>query len=117
MLKDARATLLLLVMLWQAVAWLTPFGVAQKAEEIAHVLVHTQEVDHHHHDDRSLHLEDADGEPPHEHAGNGAQPAALPPAIVASLPEFPEPPRYPAATADRPSAFLEGPLRPPRLRA
>jgi len=114
MLKSARASLLLLVMAWQVLAALTPFGADRRAGEIAHVWVHGQEVGHHHHADQSLHLEDGEAALPHEHAGFGAQPVGMLPTLLVGLAEFNARTPAPGESPDHPSAFLEGPLRPPR---
>ncbi|MDP3835341.1 MAG: hypothetical protein Q8Q82_15380 [Hydrogenophaga sp.] len=113
----ARARCLMLVMLWQAMAWLTPVPLQLQADAIAHLVVHTQDVDHHHHDDDSLHLEADASTPPHHHASDGVQPSGLEP-VTATAPVH-LPPTVPAVRLeqDRPSADLEGLLRPPRARA
>ena len=44
--------LLLIALLWQSVGMLSPFTVAQRAQQMGHVVVHVQDVDHHHHADQ-----------------------------------------------------------------
>lgn len=113
----SRARWLMLVMLWQAMAWLTPGLLQQQSESIAHLVVHIQDVDHHHHDDDSLHLEADASAPAHHHASDGVQPSGLEPVTVAAPVRLP--PSVPTVRLeqDRPSADLEGPLRPPQALA
>jgi hypothetical protein len=104
-------------MLWQTLAWVTPFVVAMKGEQIAHMTVHQQERDHHHHDDASLHLSsDADSES-HSHADDGFQPTGL--SVAAASAVFTAPSdTVPAAKLVQPrSVFLDGLLRPPSAHA
>ena len=113
----ARARCLMLVMLWQAMAWLTPELLQLQTDAIAHLVVHTQDVDHHHHDDDSLHL-DADARTPvHHHASDGMQPSGLEPVTTAAPVHLPPPLPTARMEEDRPSADLDGLLRPPRALA
>jgi hypothetical protein len=104
-------------MLWQTLALLTPFAVNAQAEQLTHMTVHQQEVDHHHHDDASLHLS-SDGDASfHAHVDHGFQSAGLytPSVAVAFVPHSSA---VPAARFNEPQAvFLDGLLRPPRHHA
>jgi hypothetical protein len=113
----SRARWLILVMLWQAMAWLTPGLLQQQTESIAHLVVHIKDAGHHHHDDDSLHLVADASAPVHHHASDGVQPTGLEPVTAAAPVRIP--PSVPRAwlERDRPSADLEGPLRPPQALA
>ena len=113
----ARARCLMLVMLWQAMAWLTPVPLQLQADAIAHLVVHTQDVDHHHHhDDDSLHLSsDSDSNAPHFHVDDGFHPIGLNALFddsgFAAMQSTPPP----AVISEPPTVFLDGLLRPPSL--
>jgi hypothetical protein len=115
--STTRSLFLIALMLWQTLAWVTPFVVAAKGEQIAHMTVHQHERDHHHHDDESLHLSsDADSEP-HFHADDGFQPTGLSVTAVGAVFNAPSD-TVPAAKLVQPrSVFLDGLLRPPRAHA
>ncbi len=104
-------------MLWQSLAWVTPFAVEAKGEQIAHMTVHQQERGHHHHDDASLHLSSDADSGLHFHADDGFQPTALntvAPVIAVEAPRD----AAPTAQAVRPpTVFLDSLLRPPSARA
>lgn len=115
--RSAWTTVVLIALILQSWAGLTPVGVAQNAQAFAHTLVHAQARNHHHHDDGSLHIEQAGDEAGHLHADDGLQHAALLPAETRTAP-FPQP-RVDRAVANvaLASIYLEGPLRPPRTAA
>jgi hypothetical protein len=115
MSPSTRATYLLLAILWQALMWLTPYGLARKSQETAHMVVHAQTMDHHHHADQSLHLEETTDESTHQHTDAGMQPAGLLPFLSAQLPHWPSLAPDKTVRKGAPSVFLEGPLRPPQL--
>jgi hypothetical protein len=114
MLRSAWATVVLIAMVLQSWSGLTPMGVAQNSQAFAHTIVHTQSRNHHHHEDGSLHIEQASDEAGHLHADDGLQHSALVPAETLAAP-FPQP-RVDGVFADvaLTSIYLEGPLRPPR---
>ena len=114
MTRCTRATLLMLVILWQALAWLTPVGQMEKTGEVANLMAHANLVDHHHHDDRSLHMDDSADSPGHYHAHEAVQPVGLVPVTVDYLVVVPPAAPPVAHAADVASVFLEGPLRPPQ---
>lgn len=108
---------MLLAMLWQCLAMAGPLAPSQAAQGFEHTLLHGQATDHHHHDDASIHLQEADGKLPHQHVDGGFNtPGCLPSAWycgVAFRPMAPVERANPLA----PSADLEGLLRPPQRRA
>lgn len=140
----ARACLLILTLVWQAVAWLSPVGQAQMTERLVNVLAHAQSVAHHHHGDDQHHdhgvdhghLQDAsllldeaspsshasateaDAHPssgaPHHHANEAVQSVGLLPQAGDLTAEAPRPPRVSHPSALLASVFLQGPLRPPQ---
>ncbi|RYG12413.1 MAG: hypothetical protein EON92_08320 [Burkholderiales bacterium] len=112
-----RALVLLIAMAWQALAWLTPAHLDRQAEQIAHLVVHAQEVDHHHHADQTLHVEEDGSEPPHQHASQAAQLPGLAPAMSLAAGEPIPPVMVPSAGASHAPIYLEGLLRPPRRGA
>ena len=79
-----RALTLLLVLLWQSIAALGPVTVAQRAADIAHWAVHSQDSDHHHHADKALHLDDDAVQ--HLHADSGISPVGLLTSVWSALP-------------------------------
>lgn len=112
-----RALYLLFAVLWQTLAWLSPVYLDHQREVIAHMVVHAQEVDHHHHADQTLHMEEDGSEPPHQHAHQAVQVPGLPP-VMALVAGDPVPSvLVPHAIAGHASVFLDSPLRPPRRSA
>lgn len=114
MRRILKVYLLIAVMLMQTAVWLSPFAIGAQIEQLAHMTVHVQDVDHHHHDDESLHLSsESDSAAPHFHADDGFQPigltALLGDAGFAAL--LNAPPR--AVLTEPPTVFLDGLLRPP----
>ncbi len=113
MSQSLRSWLLMALMLWQTLAWVTPFVIEAKAELIAHMTVHQQESDHHHHDDASLHLTSDADHPPHFHADDGFQPAGLDVVVAMSVVGASSQKASSARPTPPPAVFLEGLLRPP----
>lgn len=114
MTRFHRALLLLLVMLWQSLTLLASISVSDRAELYRHVAVHNQEVDHHHHDDRSQHIEKTAMSIDHLHTDNGIESVAVVPTLIAVRWFFK--PMFPGFDVSglHASTFLEGPLRPPK---
>lgn len=112
-----RALVLLIAMVWQALAWLAPAHLDHQSEVIAHMVVHAQELDHHHHADQTLHVEDDGSEPPHQHANQAVQLPGLEPAMRLAAGEPIPSVLVPSAGAGHAPVYLEGPLRPPQRRA
>lgn len=114
MLRSTRALLLLLAMVWQSLAWVTPYGISERSDDFAHLTVHIQELDHHHHADASLHMGEEVDSVNHLHPDSGAQPLGL-----FSLGERPVLAFMPASLPcslilEPPSVVLDGLLRPPQ---
>ncbi|MDO9025919.1 hypothetical protein [Zwartia sp.] len=75
---------------------------------------HDLNIDHHHHDAFSMHLEESNGEAKHQHATDASLTADLAP-LASTMIAKPEKQRI--AIGNQlvpPDIFLEGPLRPPR---
>lgn len=109
-----RALLLLLVMFWQSLTLLAPISVSDRVERYRHMTVHSQEVDHHHHDDRFLHIEKTVMSIDHLHADNGIESVGVVSTLIDAKSSFK--PLFPSVEVSRihMSTFLEGPLRPPK---
>jgi hypothetical protein len=103
-------------MLWQSIGMISPMSVQARTDQITHRVVHTAEVDHHHHADQSLHVNEAGEFDGHQHADGGP----VPPAVLAhGAPHLPcLPPATPAVAEAAPYAppCLDGLLRPPMTR-
>jgi hypothetical protein len=118
MRRILKVYLLIAVLLMQTVVWLSPFSIGVQTEQLAHMTVHVQDVDHHHHEDESLHLSsDGDSTAPHFHVDDGFQPIGLTAlfgdAGFAVLPSG-QPHTNPS---EPPTVFLDGLLRPPSATA
>lgn len=96
---------------------MTPIGQSKQIQDVENVVAHSQAVDHHHHDDHSLHVDDSAESQFHHHAHEAVEPAGLLPVVV--IGPFCIPPGTPptAQLALWASAFLQGPLRPPQSHA
>lgn len=117
MLRPARALLLLLAMVWQTLACLSPWAVAAQAALVAHAALHAQADAHHHHDDQSLHLDDSNAGTPHAHADPSLQPPGLLPGQApAVMPLALAAPPSRAEHSGRPP-LLAGLFRPPQHTA
>lgn len=100
-------------MVWQALAWLTPVHLDHQKEVIAHMVVHAQEVGHHH-ADQTLHVEDDGSEPPHQHANQATQLPGLAPAMTLAAGDPIAAVLVPSTGAGHSPIYLDGPLRPPQ---
>ena len=117
MSRSLRALILLVVLLWQSMAMLGPVTVAQRAGELEHLAVHSQDTNHHHHADHALHMEDDDSLVQHLHADSGTNTAGLLTSlapVVARIRSM-SPPETSHVIWRSPT--LEGPLRPPMQNA
>ena len=87
MSRTARALFLLIVMAWQTLSFLTPFQIRQQAQSLGHAVEHLQALDHHHHEDQSLHADEGGGanESPLHHTHDGVQPSGLSSVITMAL--------------------------------
>ena len=118
MSPSIRAFILLLVLLWQSMAMLGPVTLAQQVGEIEHLAVHGQDNSHHHHADHALHMDDVnDVAVQHFHADSGSNIAGLLRTLlpVVSPIRSMSPPETSHVIWLSPT--LEGPLRPPTLKA
>lgn len=114
MLRSHKAFILIAVMFWQALSWLSPVVVTEQAQRLAHVMVHDEVVDHHHHHDESIHLQDSYGDAVHVHADGGIQPLGMT-ANIAAMSSMGLPTSLPqAAVFSPPTVCLDGLLRPPQ---
>ncbi len=114
----ARITLIFLaVFLWQSLAVLGSTNIAQRAGDLDHMVAHSQDANHHHHADQSLHMDDDGGPVEHLHADTNTNTAVLLTSFqlaVISIATFSPPEKNRTAW---PSHTLEGPFRPPMARA
>lgn len=111
---QARAIVLVLLLLWQSLTGLSAVSLDEQHEVLAHALVHGLAADHHHHVDELQHAGDLQSPEEHQHVHDGLQTSAMPLApwyhLMAVNPAAPTV----LAMAKRPPVFLEGPLRPPQ---
>ena len=115
MTKRSRSLLLLVVMLLQVLLFLVPLNIAERAQAWSHEMQHIQTLLHHHHQDQSLHLEQAKGQTiDHVHIDNSFSSAALVPSAWPTVAIFMSFERWAMAPATIPCPHLEGPLRPPQ---
>ena len=92
-----------------------PVILAQRAGELEHMAVHTQNASHHHHADRVLHMDDDAGAVQHLHADAGTSTTGLLTSSALSMTHIRSIVAIDASQAFWRSPPLEGPLRPPRL--
>ena len=109
--------ILLAVFLWQSLVMLGSTNIAQRAGDLDHMVAHSQDANHHHHADQSLHMDDDDGPSQHQHADTNPNTPVLLTSFqlaVISVATFSPPEKNRTAW---PSHTLEGPFRPPMARA
>jgi hypothetical protein len=115
-----RRSLVLLVMLfamfWQTVALARPGSTVNVMADLAHAALHWQGEAHHHHDDGTFHLDDSQASTFHVLSDHVTATTALLPAVAHHFP--PNTSSRPGVLRDIrvPDPFLDGLLRPPRLR-
>lgn len=109
-----RALLLLMIMAWQTLSWATPLQINERVQHMAHAIVHTQEVGHHHHADESLHLDENTESASHYHVNQGVQPPALEPYFAWQPADPPSLTPLRFLDTDFTSVTPDGLLRPPR---
>jgi hypothetical protein len=117
MFRRFRALVLLSVLFWQLMSAFGAIAVTQRADELAHMVMHAQDLHHHHHADRTLHMDDAAVEMNHLHADSASGTVALMqsvPTTVVSIRPVSAPERAPTVWL---SPTLEGLLRPPAQSA
>ena len=117
MSRSLRALILLAVLLWQSMAMLGSMTVAQRAGELEHLAVHSQDVNHHHHADHALHMDDDNGLVQHLHADSGTNATGLLTSLQPSLAHSRSMSPLEASHVIWRSPTLEGPLRPPMQNA
>jgi hypothetical protein len=115
-----RTVVLLLVlfaMLWQNAALARPGSTMYVLADLEHAALHWQEEGHHHHDDGSYHVDDSNESVQHVIADHVTASAAI---MGSTDQDFPSAPSdSPSGLHERPAPhpFLDGLLRPPRLRS
>ena len=110
-----RAFVLLLAIAWQTLSMLSPMSIAANSMEYEHAALHLHALDHHHHDDGSLHVEPSDNTPHHLHADGSVSATGLPPGAIGEVQAARLAGPGAATSVRRPSPCLDGPLRPPRF--
>ncbi len=112
MTQSARATLLILVLLWQSMLWLTPLGQAQIMESPNNALTHAQAAAHQHQNDPSLHPYEAGVDGPHHHHHEAPQTMGLVPTASGFDLDRYRSTRFESHAQPIASISLQGPLRP-----
>jgi hypothetical protein len=117
MRRTAVLITLLMAMLWQSVAMARPGSSINALADSAHAALHIAEAGHHHHDDGSFHFDDSIESAQHlmadQVSGATALLATESTGLAHAGSESPEALR----AHTRPQPFLDGLLRPPRIRA
>ncbi len=103
-------------MLWQSAALARPGSTVNVLADLEHAALHWQEQGHHHHDDGSYHVDDSNESVQHVIADHLTASAALMASIDHDLLSAPS--ELPSGLQERPAPhpYLDGLLRPPRLR-
>lgn len=117
MRRSAVVLVMLFSMLWQAMALAQPTSTVNLLADLEHAAMHWQDEPHHHHDDGSYHRDDSQASKFHVFSDQLTVATALLPASSQNL--------LPIASArpcchrsvSVPDPFLDGLLRPPRLRS
>lgn len=117
MRRSAVLLAMLFAMLWQSVALARPGSTVNVLADLEHAALHWQEEGHHHHDDGSFHLDDSLASTFHILSDHLTVTTALLPASSHHFP--PSASARPGGLQDTsvPDPFLDGLLRPPRLRS
>ena len=108
---------MLLALLMQTLTLVSPYGVVQRADDVINAVGHVKQIDHHHHDDFSLHADETHAVQTHHHAPSGLQTPGLvrhapaQPDIAASIP--PQAGNTPLYV----QPWIDGWLRPPKSLA
>lgn len=114
MTKQSRSLLLICVMLLQVMLLLVPINIKERSNDWSHQVQHSEALLHHHHQDQSLHLEQAKGQIDHVHIDNSFSSAGLVPSAWPTVFIFMSFERWAMVLAAIPHPYLEGPLRPPQ---
>lgn len=120
MITRLRVFFLVATLLWQALGMVGSVVAAQRAAELTHITVHTQSLDHHHHDDQVWYVSDGNALEcgvPHLHADAGGTPPGI--LVYFQLAVVPTRSTSPLAArqVDWLSPTLDGLLRPPKRLA
>ncbi len=107
----------LFAMLWQSGALARPGSTVNVLVDVEHAALHWQEQGHHHHDDGSTHVDNSNESLQHLIADHVTASAALMAATGQNFLSVPA--EAPSGLHERPAPhpFLDGLLRPPRLRS
>lgn len=112
--RFAVLVLLVLALVWQAVALPGAAATANSAADPAHAALHWQSEGHHHHDDGSSHVDDSVESDRHLMADHAYGAFALLPAIQIAVFHRGSSLVTVASESSAPQPFLDGLLRPPR---
>lgn len=117
MRRSAVLLVMLFYMLLQAMALAQPTSTVNLLADLEHAAMHWEDEPHHHHDDGSYHRDDSQASKFHVFSDQQTVATALLPASSQNfLPiVFVRPCCHRSASA--PDPFLDGLLRPPRLRS
>ena len=118
MRRPVIVLVVLFAMLWQSITLARPGSTVRLLEDFEHAALHWQAAGHHHHDDGTYHVDDSSESVQHVVTDHASASAA---ALIASIDHD-----FAIAPSEKPSAlrqalvthpFLDGLLRPPRLRS
>lgn len=117
MRRSAIILVMFFSMLWQAMAWAQPTSTVNLLADLEHAAMHWQDEFHHHHDDGSYHRDDSQASKFHVFSDHLSVAIALFPASSQNF--LPIGSARPCCHrfASVPDPFLDGLLRPPRLRS
>ena len=117
MLRSAILLVMLFSMLWQAMALAQATSTVNLLADLEHTAMHWQDEPHHHHDDGSYHRDDSQASELHVFSDHLTLAVVLLP--VSSQNPLPIASARPCChhSGSAPDPFLDGLLRPPRLRS
>ena len=117
MRRSAVLVFMLLALLWQSVALARAGSTGNALANLEHAALHWQDSGHHHHEDGSYHLDDSPESALHVIADHLSVSAVLMTSVAYGF--APPASTSPGGWHDRaaPHPFLDGLLRPPRLRS
>jgi hypothetical protein len=117
MRRSAVLFVMLFSMLWQAMALAQPTSTVNLLADLEHAAMHWQDEPHHHHDDGSYHRDDSQASKFHVFSDHLSVAIAL--FSASSQNSLPTASARPCChrSASVPDPFLDGLLRPPRLRS
>ncbi len=120
MFTRLRVFVLIAALLWQSLGMVGSAVAAQRAAELTHITVHTQSLDHHHHDDQVLYAGDDNALEcgvPHMHADPGVTPLGILVCFQLAVVPTRSTSPLPVRQVDWLSHTLDGLLRPPKRLA